>query len=730
MEFGLSEALPIYSGGLGMLAGDHLKTASDLDIPLVAIGLLYQRGYFRQYIDANGQQEIYPYNDPGQLPILRARTSKGDALSILVEFCGRSVSLRVWEVMVGKIKLYLLDSNDAINAPLDCGITNELYGGVSEHRLRQEIVLGIGGWKLLETLGIKPEVCHLNEGHAAFAILARIESFMRDFGVSFDEALLITRAGNLFTTHTPVSAGFDRFSPDLIEKYFSSLAKSLKIDLHRFLSLGRQNSEDTQEPFNMAYLALRGSGAANAVSRLHGEVSRKLFAPLFPRWPVEEVPVGYITNGVHIPSWESMEVDKLLTKACGPARWKGTLETWEKDVQQIPDTDLWSLRNKARQKLIDYVRNHLVDQRRVEGKTPEEIAEAGQIFDPNILTIGFARRFAVYKRANLLLADQERLFRLISDSKRPVQMIIAGKAHPQDGGGKAILQQWLQFIKHPAIRSHIVFLADYDILMAERLVQGVDLWINTPRRPWEASGTSGMKLLANGGLNLSELDGWWAEAYSPGVGWALGDGKEHGENPAWDSIEAEVMYSILEQQVVPAFYNRNSVGIPSEWLKYIRQSMSTLTARFSTNRMVREYTEKYYQPCASAYLQRANKQGAGGTALEKRCQALQAHWKTAQFLNLQIKDVGQQYLFQVAINLGKLDQENVRVELYANPRIGEKPFCQEMIRKEKISGGEQAYMYILQVPKGRPVIDYTARLVPAKNEIHVPAEAQEILWQH
>lgn len=728
MEFGLSEALPIYSGGLGMLAGDHLKAASDLDIPLVAIGLLYQRGYFRQYINGKGQQEIYPYNDPGQLPIMRTRNSQGDPLSITLELCSQPISLRVWEVRVGKIKLYLLDSNDAVNTPLDRGITNELYGGSSEHRLRQEIVLGIGGWRLLEALSIKPEVCHLNEGHAAFAVLARIESTMRDYGISFEEALTITRSGNLFTTHTPVAAGFDRFLPELIEKYFGCYAETFNIKMQKLLALGRQNANDPQELFNMAYLAFRGSGAVNGVSRLHGEVSRKIFASLFPRWPIEQIPVGHITNGVHVPSWESPEADQLWTKACGETRWHGTLETIEKDVQKISDKDLWSFRNQARLKLIDYVRKHLCYQRQLEGKCqPEKNIE--QIFDPNVLTLGFARRFAEYKRVNLLLADQERLLRLISNSKYPVQIVIAGKAHPQDGKGKAIIQEWVQFIQNPAVSSRIVFLTDYDILMAERLVQGVDVWINTPRRPWEASGTSGMKLLANGGLNFSELDGWWAEAYSPEVGWALGDGKEHGQDLSWDRTEAEMMYSILEQQVIPAFYNRNAEGMSVEWLKLIRKSMATLTARFSTNRMVREYTEKYYLPAATAYCQRADKKGELGIILEKRRKELQAQWNSAKFLNLQIKDNGQQYVFEVKMDLGKLDKDAVRVELYANARMGEQPFIQEMARQAKGLNGECTYL--LQVPKGRPVIDYTPRLVSAKKDgLQLPAEANEILWQH
>jgi len=588
MEFMLSEALPIYSGGLGNVAGDQLKTASDLGVPVVGVGLLYQQGYFRQAIDRDGaQQALFPYNDPGQLPITPVREPNGEWLRLELSLPGYSVWLRAWQVQVGRAKLYLLDSNDPANFPARRGITSELYGGSPELRLNQELVLGIGGWRLLKALGIKPEVCHLNEGHAAFAVLERAWTFMEETGQPFDVALTATRAGNLFTTHTAVDAGFDRFVPSLIEQYLGSYAQSkLGISLNDLLALGRQNREDSFEPFNMAYLAVRGSGAVNGVSRLHGQVSRQLFEPLYPHWPQIEVPIGHVTNGVHMSSWDSEETDALWTGTCGKSRWLGTLETLEEDMRKLPDYRLWECRASARESLIEYVRGRLSRQREAAGASPEEVEDAKHIFDLNALTLGFARRFALYKRPNLLLHDPERILRILTDPERPVQLIIAGKAHPADHAGQAMIQEWTHFIQRTQARGRVIFLSDYDMLLTGQLVQGVDVWLNTPRRPWEACGTSGMKVLVNGGINLSELDGWWAEAYSPDVGWALGDGKEHGDDPAWDAVEAEALYALLEKEVIPEFYDRDSKGIPVAWVARIRESMARLTPRFSANRTV------------------------------------------------------------------------------------------------------------------------------------------------
>src|ERR1039457_4428888 len=527
MEFMLSEALPIYSGGLGNVAGDQLKDASDLGVPVVGVGLLYQQGYFRQVIDRDGaQQALYPYNDPGQLPITPLRQPNGEWLRLEIALPGYSVWLRAWQVQVGRVNLYLLDSNDAANFPAHRGITSELYGGGPELRLKQELVLGISGWRLLRALALQPEICHLNEGHAAFAVLERARNFMEEAEQPFEVALAATRAGNLFTTHTAVAAGFDRFAPALIAQYLKGYAeKKLGIALHDLLALGRQDPTDWSENFNMAYLAIRGSGAANGVSRLHGKVSRHLFRPLFPSWPEDEIPIGYVTNGVHMPTWDSAPADDLWTESCGKDRWLGTTETLEQDIRRVSDARLWQFRTAASKSLVEYARERLSLDLAAAGAPPEEIEAAKHLFDPNALTLGFARRFAAYKRPNLLLHDPQRLLRLLTNSERPVQLIIAGKAHPADEVGQALIHEWINFIRQPETRLHIVFLSDYDMLLTEHLVQGVDVWINTPRRPWEACGTSGMKVLVNGGINLSELDGWWAEAYTPEVGWALGDGR-------------------------------------------------------------------------------------------------------------------------------------------------------------------------------------------------------------
>ena len=729
MEFMLSEALPIYSGGLGNVAGDQLKAASDLGVPVVGVGLLYQQGYFRQVIDNDGaQQALFPYNDPGQLPITPLRHPNGEWLRLEIALPGYSVWLRAWQVQVGRVKLYLLDSNDAANVPARRGITSELYGGGPELRLTQELLLGIGGWRLLVALGIQPEVCHLNDGHAAFAVLERARSFMQDTSLPFEVALAVTRAGNLFTTHTAVAAGFDRFAPDLIEQYLRRYAEEkLGITLHDLLALGRQNPDDSSEPFNMAYLAIRGSGAVNGVSRLHGEVSRNLFAPLFPRWPADEVPVGHVTNGVHVPSWDSAAADDLWTEACGKDCWLGPTEQLEQDIRHLSDARLWRLRTASTRSLVEYARGRLSRQLTASGASPEAISEAESLFDPNALTLGFARRFATYKRPNLLLHDPERLLRLLTNPQRPVQIILAGKAHPADEAGQALIQEWMHFIRQPEARPHVMFLSDYDMQLTERLVQGVDVWLNTPRRPWEASGTSGMKVLANGGVNLSELDGWWAEAYTPEVGWALGDGQEHGDDPAWDAAEAVMLYERLEREVVPEFYARDEHGIPTAWVARMRESMAQLTPHFSANRTVREYTEQRYLPAASTYRLRM----ADGCAIAKHMvdwqRGLEEKWPSLHFGELKVETRDGHHVFEVELVLNDLDPKAVRVELYAE---GAKDSAgQKMERDRTPSGHALGEIYRASVVAGRSATDYTARVIPHFAGVAVPLEVNSILWQ-
>jgi starch phosphorylase len=732
MEFMLSEALPIYSGGLGNVAGDQLKAASDLGVPVVGVGLLYQHGYFRQVIDRSGtQQALYPLNDPSQLPVTPVRQPNGDWLRLEIKMPGGSVWLRIWQVEVGRLKLYLLDTNDAANIPMHRDITSELYGGDTELRLKQEIVLGLGGWRLLKALGLKPDVCHLNEGHAAFALLERARSFMADSGQAFATSLAATRAGNLFTTHTAVSAGFDLFPPELMEQYLGRYAlDDLGLSIHEFLGLGRQNPGDPHEPFNMAYLAIRGSGCVNGVSRLHGRVSRRLFAPLFPRWPESEVPVGHVTNGVHMPTWDSAAADNLWTDACGKARWMGTSTTLESDFRKIPDEKLWELRVISRKCLVEFARECVGRQMADAGAAQEEIEHTRSRLNPNVLTLGFARRFAAYKRPNLLLHDPERLMRILTDPKHPAQLILAGKAHPADQAGQALILEWTRFIRRSNPSPPVVFLADYDMLLAERLVQGVDVWINTPRRPWEASGTSGMKVLVNGGINLSELDGWWDEAYSPAVGWALGDGQEHGDDPGRDAAEAEALYERLEQDVIPEFYTRNEKGISAAWVARVRESMAQLTPRFSASRTVREYTEGHYLPAAMAYRARAADKGAAARILVDWQNAMAPKLGSVRFGSVKVESKGDGIQIEAAVVLGDVRPDSIRVELYADGSKGGSPVTQEMTRTGEPMGERGEYSYRALVSSSRPSSDYTARIIPHFAGLLVPLEADWTLWQN
>ena len=730
MEFMLSEALPIYSGGLGNVAGDQLKAASDLGVPVTGVGLLYSQGYFRQIIDANGgQQAMYPYNDPGQLPIAPLRGPNGDWLRLKLDLPVHSMWLRAWHVQVGRVKLYLLDSNDVANYPAYRGITSELYGGGSYLRLMQELVLGIGGWRLLAALGIEPEVCHLNEGHAAFAVLERARSFMVATGLPFHSALAATCAGNLFTTHTAVAAGFDRFAPDLIENLLGAYARdSLGISSEELLGLGRQNPLDPSESFNMAYLAIRGSAAVNAVSRLHGVVSQNLFQSLFPRWPTEEVPVGYVTNGVHAPTWCGADAEAIWTKATGKDRWLDGDSSKGDPIRSVDAVELWKFRNGARKTLIDYTRERLSRELSASGAAAAGEAEnARRMFDPDVLTIAFARRFATYKRPNLLLHDPQRLLRILTNAQRPVQLIMAGKAHPADEPGQALIRQWVQFIRSTDARRHVMFLSDYDMLLTERLVQGADVWLNTPRRPWEASGTSGMKVLANGGINLSELDGWWAEAYTPEVGWALGDGREHGDDPQWDAAEAEALYQLLEREVIPEFYTRDARGVPTAWIERIRASMAQLTGQFSATRTVREYTEKFYLPAAEGFTKRSANKGAVGDHVAQWRRDLEEKWSSLRFGEVKVTTEGGQHRFEAQVYLNGLAAEGVRVELFAS---GEPPVRQEMRPTQQLVGTGHAWSYGAQVSAARPARDYTARIVPNHEGVAVPLEARYILWQH
>jgi glycogen phosphorylase len=724
MEFMLTEALPIYSGGLGNVAGDQMKAASNLGVPVAGVGLLYGQGYFRQDFDANGnQQALYPVNDPDQLPIRPLRQANGEWLRFQIHVPGSKIWLRCWEASVGRNKLYLLDTNDFANSAAHRCITSQLYGGDAEMRLKQEIVLGIGGWRLLRALGLEPQVCHLNEGHAAFAVLERARSYMQDHKVSFDLAMTVTRPGNLFTTHTAVTAGFDRFDPQLMRRYLRHyVEEELAIPMEQLLAMGRQGGGDPAEDFNMAYLAVRGSGRINGVSKLHGQVSRHIFQPLFPRRPEDEVPIGSVTNGIHVPTWDSEESDTLWTEACGKKRWLGD----DFCARYLSDQQLWQMRTIERSKMIDRVRRRYASQLASAGDTAQDFT---RFLDENVLTMGFARRFATYKRPNLLLHDPERLIRLLRDPQRPVQLILAGKAHPQDQPGQALVRQWNDFIKRPEVQRHVVFLSDYDMWMAQELVQGMDLWINTPRRPWEACGTSGMKVLVNGGLNFSELDGWWAEAYSPQVGWAIGDGQEHGEDPTLDAMEADAMYTLLEREVVPEFYERSGDGLPSRWLERVRNSMSRLTPEFSAGRTIQQYTEDHYLPAASGYGARAAKDSAPATELLQWQRNIAREWNTVRFGAVQIETHDGLHHFRVEVFPGTLSAADLQVELYASSLEKVAATIATMTACDQCKLPNGAVTYSTQAAAVRPASDYTPRVVPYHPLASVPLEAGQILWQ-
>jgi starch phosphorylase len=731
MEFMLGEALPIYSGGLGNVAGDQLKAASDLGVPIVGVGLLYQQGYFRQAIRADGSQEaLYPYNDPGQLPITPARDSEGEWIRLEVHLPGTKIWLRAWQAQVGRVTLYLLDTNDPANPPIARGVTSELYGGGPELRLTQELVLGIGGWRLLRAIGLKPQVCHLNEGHAAFAVLERAADFAESTGQTFDTALTVTRAGNLFTTHTPVASGFDRFPPDLMRQYLGYYAANrLGIPFHDLMALGRQNPDDEDEPFNMAYLAIRGSGAVNGVSRLHGHVSRAIFQPLFPRWPSAQVPVGYVTNGIHVPTWDSISSDALWTKYCGKGRWHGETDSLFQDIWRVPDAELWAMRQASRTALVEFARTRYVRQLAMPDAMSSKAGPGTDILDPDILTLGFARRFATYKRPALLLHDPDRLARILTDPAHPVQLILAGKAHPADLAGQDMIRQWIQFTRRPDVRGRVIFLSDYDMLLTEQLVAGVDVWINNPRRPWEACGTSGMKVLVNGGINLSVLDGWWAEAYAPQIGWALGDGREHGDDPAWDARDAEAMYTTLETDVIPKFYARDASGTPTQWLGMMRESMATLTPVFSANRTVRQYAEEYYLPAAAAFEARGMNNSELGSRIVDWKRRLVDTWGSMEFGELRVETREGQYHFEVQVDFGGVAPDSVQVELYAEVPDAD-PMVHVMERGDALINSKSGFVYTLHFPATRPASDFTPRVVPRFKGVAVPIEANLILWHH
>jgi glycogen phosphorylase len=673
-EFGLTECLSIFAGGLGILAGDHLKSASDLGVPLVGVGLLYQQGYFRQYLSQSGwQQESYAINDFHNLPVSGVHDPDGRPVIVDVDLAGHPVHAQVWKVQVGRVALYLLDTNlDANSRPEDRDLTDQLYGGDREMRIRQEILLGIGGYRALQLLGLRPTVYHMNEGHSAFLALEHIRHLMTTRQLSLAEARELAAASLVFTTHTPVEAGHDYFHPDLMQKYFGETARELGLSQADFLELGRtQRNPD----FCMTVLALRSAARANGVSKLHGEVSRKMWQTLWPSVPVDEIPIGHVTNGVHFRSWISAEFNQLYDRYLGP-QWReepANGDVWSR-VQSIPAEELWRTHERRRERLVAWARHRVQTQRMRRAAPQAEIDAAAEVLDPDALTIGFARRFATYKRATLILHDMDRLRRILTDPARPVQLIFAGKAHPQDDAGKELIRKITDVRRDPVLGRHIVFLEDYDMAVARSLVQGVDVWLNTPLRPNEASGTSGMKAAANAVLNLSVPDGWWDEVWndpanSKKMGWAIGQGEDYADLNYQDQVEAEALYDMLEHEIVPTFYERGIDRIPRKWVERMKACVGSLCHFVNTHRMVRDYVVGYYMKAHAQF--RALEEGNGHRVheLSAALERIRREWHDVWVAKVEdgpanIVPVASSMPVRAQVHLGRLRPEDVLVELY------------------------------------------------------------------
>ncbi|MFB3890407.1 MAG: alpha-glucan family phosphorylase [Phycisphaerae bacterium] len=738
-EFGISECLPIYSGGLGVLAGDHLKSASELDVPLTAVGLLYQQGYFRQRLNADGWQlELFPRNDFHNMPVQLVRSADNQPLTIQVELPQRAIRAQIWRAQIGRISLHLLDTNVPENSPEDRHITAQLYGGDQEMRIRQEIVLGIGGVRMLGALGLAPKVFHMNEGHSAFLGLERIRQIMAKQGVSFDEAREVVVASSIFTTHTPVPAGNDAFEPWLIDKYFANYWPQVGLNRDQFLALGRQEPGNKDEPMNLTVLALRLSSYRNGVSKLHGSVSRKLWSNVWPGVPVSEVPITHITNGVHTRTWISHDMAELYDRYLGPG-WHekpADMSFW-KGVDAIPDTELWRTHERRRERLVAFTRRHLHEQLAKRGAGSSELAAADEVLDPEALTIGFARRFATYKRANLILTDAERLAKLLGNQDRRVQIIFAGKAHPRDNPGKDLIRQIVHIARSEPFSRWIVFLEDYDMNVARYLVQGVDVWLNTPLRPMEASGTSGMKVAANGGLNVSILDGWWDEGYDPSVGWAIGSGESYDDLEYQNTVESQALYDLLEKEVVPLFYDRGPDKLPRQWIAKMKRAMNYLAPMFNTNRMVRQYAEMFYAS--------ASKRWDSLTANDMTAAKGLSGWKHKvyqSFGNVRIENVsdnmtdigarvGKDVRVEAVVDLGQLAPEDLMVELYYGRLDDDGQLSEgmalpmEQVNKE----GDRRVRYAVNMPCARSgLTGYTVRIMPSHPMLGDPRDMAMIRW--
>lgn len=735
-EFGISEALPIYSGGLGILAGDHLKAASDLGLPLVGVGLLYSRGYFRQSLTHDGwQQEDYPQYDFYKLPLQLARNENQQPIRVSIELPDRMITCQIWTAIVGRIKLVLLDSNVLENAPTDQGITDTLYGGDQEMRIRQEIILGVGGMRALKALGIQPKVCHMNEGHAAFLTLERIRQTMADHGCDYRTARKLVVSSNVFTTHTPVPAGFDLFPSELLQKYVPKLIEPLGVSFEDFVKDGRIEPENTAEPFNMAVYAMSNANFVNGVSKLHAQVTREMFHAKWPDYPESEVPVDAVTNGIHTATWIHPKIADLYDQYLG-SLWRDepfNPDAWA-DVSKIPDDELWEVIENLRGELVRYARRRMRRQMSKRGASQMELSACDAMLDPRVLTIGFARRFATYKRASLMLSDRERLKSLLFHSERPIQIVIAGKSHPKDDGGKTLIQDLVRFAGEEGVRNRMVFLEDYDMDVAKHLVQGVDVWLNNPRRPYEASGTSGMKVVPNGGLNCSILDGWWDEGYAPEVGWAIGDRRNFADYGQQDWLDSHSFYHLIESEITSKFYHRSNGSSPAAWMQMVKASIRNLAPVFSTGRMVSEYASRFYFPAWDAH----ERLSADGLTRAKSALA----WRDkarSEFPKVVIRSVthsasgqnriGNSINIRAEITLGALSPDEVRVHAVVGQIGANRDLIEgEPVRLFPVEGTSHVFEGTLQLnePGHRGFI---VRVEPYHEDVSIPGELNLVRWE-
>lgn len=738
-EYGLHESLPNYSGGLGILSGDHLKSASDLGLPFIAVGLLYRKGYFRQYLNADGWQQEYDIeNDFFNLALEKVLDSNGETMKVDVDLPGRKVYAQIWKANVGRIQLYYLDANIEENSVEDRDITAQLYGGNLETRIQQEILLGIGGIKALKKLGIKPTIYHMNEGHSAFLSLERIRQLMIDDKLDRKTAREVVFSSNVFTTHTPVPAGNDVFPIEMMQKYFVDYIKQIDMSMEEFLKLGKIDPNNQKEDFCMTVLALNLSAENNGVSELHGHVSREMWKDIWKGVPAKELPIDSITNGIHTLSWISFDMQNLLDRYLGP-RWRTKpLEygIWER-VQKIPDAELWRTHERRKERLIDFCRERLKAQIINRGFTKNEINHAEQILTPEALTIGFARRFATYKRGTLLFRDIERLKKIISNPHRPVQIIFAGKAHPHDNGGKELIKNIAEICRREEFRDHIVFLEDYDINVARYMVQGVDVWLNSPRRPLEASGTSGMKVPPNGGLNFSILDGWWDEAYDGQNGWAIGNREEYTDLEYQDEVESNALYNVLENEIIPLYYERGRDDIPRQWVTAMKWSMQTVCPQFSTNRMVADYFNKFYTNASRRYINMTSDDFKKSKELKSWKDNIYSKWSKVSFENTMSEmpsrnlQVGSKFEVKTIVNLGNIAPDSVRVELYhgklsMKDEITE-PTIVEMKHSSDLGNGRHSFIGSLEcVNTGQS--GYAIRMYPYHKDLGYKFDMKMIIW--